>query len=382
MRARQVAIGAMSAPERRTDVFDGVLIPPASTSTAACGYKYYQDRNRKWPFHTNAQGAALLEQLFDDARRVIAALDAAIATSAPDDAAREAIVRSGVDIYAKKPSIRERDVTWSQTEYAHLGLQREYCRFKSVQRFTETWACLERARARGVFEDVGKGGDGETRRVASLGGGPGFELVAVREFFKAHFPSVTLDLVSLDLEESWRASAEALGLRFFQWDMRSGKVAETCGGAVDFALASYVYKMYMCEDDVADWFADELKDMHAAFIISRDQSLKTALMEKRGVDVRKLMALQTQRGDDRQLVFSRDRVFEPWSTSTKSARAPESSMTFPNVPYEEHKTAGGDQHRDRDRQRGFRGGWDRRDQAYVAPRDADRVGKSRDSSRW
>ena len=217
----------MSAPERRTDVFDGVLIPPASTSTAACGYKYYQDRNRKWPFHTNAQGAALLGQLFDDARRVIAALDAAIVTLAPDDAAREAIVRSGVDIYAKKPSIRERDVTWSQTEYAHLGLQREYCRFKSVQRFTETWACLERARARGVFEDVGKGGDGETRRVASLGGGPGFELVAVREFFKAHFPSVTLDLVSLDLEESWRASAEALGLRFFQWDMRSGKVAET-----------------------------------------------------------------------------------------------------------------------------------------------------------
>ena len=372
----------MSAPERRTDVFDGVLIPPASTSTVACGYKYYQDRNRKWPFHTNAQGAALLGQLFDDARRVIAALDAAIVTLAPDDAAREAIVRSGVDIYAKKPSIRERDVTWSQTEYAHLGLQREYCRFKSVQRFTETWACLERARARGVFEDVGKGGDGETRRVASLGGGPGFELVAVREFFKAHFPSVTLDLVSLDLEESWRASAEALGLRFFQWDMRSGKVAETCGGAVDFALASYVYKMYMCEDDVADWFADELKDMHAAFIISRDQSLKTALMEKRGVDVRKLMALQTQRGDDRQLVFSRDRVFETWSTSTKSAHAPESSMTFPNVPYEEHKTGGGDQHRDRDRQRGFRGGWDRRDQAYVASRDADRVGKSRDSRRW
>lgn len=109
---------------------------------------------------------------------------------------------------------------------------------------------------------------------------------------------------------------------------------------MDFALASYVYKMYMCEDDVADWFADELKDMHAAFIISRDQSLKTALMEKRGVDVRKLMALQTQRGDDRQLVFSRDRVFETWSTSTKSAHAPESSMTFPNVPYEEHKTGG------------------------------------------
>lgn len=39
---------------------------------------------------------------------------------------------------------------------------------------------------------------------------------------------------------------------------------------MDFALASYVYKMYMCEDDVVDWFVDEFKDMYVVFIISCD----------------------------------------------------------------------------------------------------------------
>ena len=33
----------------------------------------------------------------------------------------------------------------SQENYAHLGLQCEYLRLKSIQRFTETWVALEHA---------------------------------------------------------------------------------------------------------------------------------------------------------------------------------------------------------------------------------------------
>jgi len=178
----------------------------------------------------------------------------------------------------------------------------------------------------GVFEGV----VGGTRRVASLGGGPGFELIAVREFFAVHFPDVTLDLISLDLEETWRGAAEGLGLRFAQWDLRSGRVAEACGGEVDFAVASYVFKMYMCDDVVADWLAEELKTINSVLVINRDEYLKQgcAMMESRGVDVLKLLKQDGGR-DDRQLVFSRDREFKPWSNT--------SLMTFPNVPYEEHK---------------------------------------------
>ena len=38
-----------------------------------------------------------------------------------------------------------------------------------------------------------------------MGGGPGFELLAVRWFFERHYPAYDLDLVSLDLEGSLAA---------------------------------------------------------------------------------------------------------------------------------------------------------------------------------
>lgn len=332
------------------DVFAGVLEPEPQPSTS---FRYYQDRNKRWAFHTNAHGANLLRNLFTDARRVISALDEKInAISNGDRAEIDAVRRAGTEIYAKKPNIKEKDVTWSQEEYRHAGLQREYCKFKSVQRFTETWACLERARYAGVFEDLvraeeedgdggGASGEGGTKRrlvrVASLGGGPGFELVAVREFFAQWYPMVELDLVCLDVEEAWRGAAEALGLRFFAWDMRSGGVERVCGGPVDYALASYVFKMYMCDDVVADWFSQELSSVRAAFIINRDEYLKQgcSMMESRGVRVSKLLK-QTHGRDDRQLVFSRHRVFTIPSSSTTTVSEAH-TFTFPNVPYEDHR---------------------------------------------
>ena len=350
-----------------SDVFEGVLVPPRAPAPASPhAHKYYQDRNRKWPFHTDDAGARLLGALFDAAREVIAVLDAHIAARAMDEGERESILREGADIYAKKPSIRERDVTWSQAEYRHLGLQREYCRFKSVQRFTETWACLERAMTAGVFEGV----VGRDDAPAPLGGGPGFELIAVREFFAVHFPDVTLDLISLDLEETWRGAAEGLGLRFAQWDLRSGRVAGCSrGGEVDFAVASYVFKMYMCDDVVADWLAEELKTINSVLVINRDEYLKQgcAMMESRGADALKLLKQDGGR-DDRQLVFSRDREFKPWSNT--------SLMTFPNVPYEEHKKKS-----DRDGGHGGSRGARRRWRSNTRW-GGDRSGRGSSGNRW
>ena len=60
-------------------------------------------------------------------------------------------------------------------------------------------------------------------RVASLGGGPGFELLAVRAFLERECPETALDLISLDLEESWRPCAEELGVRFSVWDVNDGE---------------------------------------------------------------------------------------------------------------------------------------------------------------
>ena len=100
-------------------------------------------------------------------------------------------------IYAQKPNLGAHGVTWSQENYAHKGLQIEYLRLKSIQRFTETWAALQRCYNAGGFayletpavaeegECPGDEGAGEDTiyRVASLGGGPGFELLAIKAFF-------------------------------------------------------------------------------------------------------------------------------------------------------------------------------------------------------
>ena len=185
--------------------FDGVLRRDPRDPTRC---EYFQDRNKRWPFHCDDDGFELLSRLLVAATPVVAATQAKI--EAAHGPGADNIVAEGQQIYAKKPNMGQEDVTWSQREYGHLGLQKEYLRYKSVQRLTEAWACLQRARNSGVFASLTEGpgmedGDRQTLRWASLGGGPGFELLAVRWFFERHYPAYDLDLVSLDLEGSLAA---------------------------------------------------------------------------------------------------------------------------------------------------------------------------------
>ena len=124
--------------------FDGVL----RRSEGRC--EYFQDRNKRWPFHCDEGGYRLLARLLRAATPVVAAVQAKIEATCGSSSAD--VVAEGQRIYARKPNMGEHDVTWSQIEYAHLGLQKEYIRYKSVQRLTEAWACLQRARRAGVFD--------------------------------------------------------------------------------------------------------------------------------------------------------------------------------------------------------------------------------------
>jgi hypothetical protein len=63
-------------------------------------------------------------------------------------------LEKGREIYARKPAIKNEDVTWSQEEYADLGLIFEYCRYKSIQRLTEAWSTFEKAKKKRLFEFV------------------------------------------------------------------------------------------------------------------------------------------------------------------------------------------------------------------------------------
>ena len=88
-------------------------------------------------------------------------------------------------------------------------LQALYLRLKSFQRFTESWAIFERAGALGTFDKwlqpTAEGAERPLLRVASLGGGPGYELLALawylRELAAARgVRPPRLDLVSRGLQ--------------------------------------------------------------------------------------------------------------------------------------------------------------------------------------
>ena len=132
-------------------------------------------------------------------------------------------LEKGREIYARKPAIKNEDVTWSQEEYADLGLIFEYCRYKSIQRLTEAWSTFEKAKKKRLFEFVDRKvqlmderrekpretneydtdavfdatkededeGDKVFLRVASLGGGPGFELLAFKWFIEYAYARTT-----------------------------------------------------------------------------------------------------------------------------------------------------------------------------------------------
>ena len=62
-----------------SDVFEGVLVPPRAPAPASPhAHKYYQDRNRKWPFHTDDAGARWLIAVNALAARRASQLDSEI----------------------------------------------------------------------------------------------------------------------------------------------------------------------------------------------------------------------------------------------------------------------------------------------------------------
>ena len=106
-------------------------------------------------------------------------------------------------------------------------------------------------------------------RVAALGGGPGFELLAAKSFHDevlrhAVPPLAAPELLSLDLAASWKGCAEGLGFGFNVWDVNDGGglLRATKGWPrIDLAVISYVLYHYMSNDHCYDWMAGRLRDV-------------------------------------------------------------------------------------------------------------------------
>jgi len=152
------------------------------------GARYFQDRKRQYPFEAGQDGLALLKGLLD-ANEVILPLSQKRLHETGDE---DALLKEGERLYAEKPTMKRHHGakgTWSDAEYAHPGLQHVYLRLKSFQRFTESWALFERAASYGIFDDLivppgSDVADAESVVVCSLGGGPGYELLAFEWFMR------------------------------------------------------------------------------------------------------------------------------------------------------------------------------------------------------
>lgn len=325
----------------------GPLVEDNETGEKRC--TYYQDRDKKYPFYCGEEGHELLQTLM----RENAALLELNQQRIEEEAGRlsetdkpyspDVIVRIGKGLYAHKPTLRTKGVTWSTEEYSHPGLQRMYLRMKSIQRFTEIWALLERADAIGTFDWIYEKGAGAVR-VAAVGGGPGYELLAARIFFKEKCPDITLDLICMDVCGAWRPCAESLGFRFVQYDITDESTDPLAAaglgpGDLDLCIISCVM-IYCTTKQTMEMFYKLLHDggVGAALVSERgEKNMACTMFEELGGSVIRLID-QSNGLDERQAIWCSNDFYEKNQLPVSSLKNSNSNRpSFPNVPFEEHK---------------------------------------------
>jgi hypothetical protein len=215
-------------------------------------YKYYADQAMRWPFWTNQTGAEKMIKLFEQVDKLIPICSERIkklalnqlckSLSLPIDSEEsysklnqddidneiKKVTAQGEEIYSSKDNLKKEYITWSQPDYQHPGFQLQYIKLKSIQRFTEGYTAAYRIHTIGYFEKLlkenhfEKNADGKIIfRAVSLGGGPAFELVALRSCLETQYPDmIEFHGVSLDVDDAWADYVKALGFEFAVWDCR------------------------------------------------------------------------------------------------------------------------------------------------------------------
>ncbi|KAL7428772.1 hypothetical protein ACHAXH_002169 [Discostella pseudostelligera] len=348
---------------------------------------YYQDREKRYPFYTDERGYQLLHRLLEANyellrmnHRLIGECAVAFRLENPNIAskdkvleggesscdnyvdAKDVIIRIGRGLYAHKPTLRTKGVTWSTEEYSHPGLARMYLRMKSIQRFTEIWCLLERSAALGVFDEIfdhkgmiasvgedDDGGEGgrPVVRIAAVGGGPGYELLATKLFFEERMPNsgMQLELTCMDICPAWRHYAEALGFTFVEYDINNEdginplQAMGLARGELHFCIVSCVM-IYVTNDRVMNMFHNLVhNDGVKAILVSErgERTLACTMMEELGGKVIRLID-QSDGMDERQAIWcSQEFAEEKMRTCHPDYEAHQSESVFPNVPYCEHK---------------------------------------------
>lgn len=300
---------------------------------------YYQDARRKYEFRCGRPGLRLLVALREVSKKMLDLLNRELAELDPSK--RASLLEEGRQIYAEKPSLRKFDaadrtnknVTWSNDEYAHAGLRAQYLRLKSLQRFSETFNLLHRATAQDTLARELL--SAPSVRCASLGGGPAFELFALEEFSRhLRGQPAKLELYSLDLQPAWKVYAEALGCKFAApFDVHNvvpEDVIRACDDKpLDLLVVSYLL-IYCTTPKTADLLADLLKRRLVKLLViserTRDQGI-VSLLRQRQITVVPLLSQQRE-SDFRQMIALLPSDRKPLPPTTEA-----DFILFPNVPF-------------------------------------------------
>ena len=311
---------------------------------------FFCDRFRRYKFFCGAQGLSLLKGC-RDVNSILLARNKGLFEGDAESQARQRA--EGYALYEEKPNLRRGHQTgeigtWSDKEYSLPGFQWMYLRMKSWQRFTETWACLERCAHAGLF-DAG-GSLHEAKRVISIGGGPGYELLAY-DYFREYWSSqdrsawrasVALPrnkahaFASLDLQPSWQEYTDLLGYGFAQWDVHKPDLQALLQGEAGVVCMLSNIMCYCSDEATADLFYQLLTTHKCAAIVGNERGAEQSILPKlsrRGCVVVKLLDQVASGRDDRQFI-----VLPPGHPPLQGVPLVEdASRVFPNVPYEEKK---------------------------------------------
>lgn len=149
-------------------------------------HRYYLDVNGK--YHGTTDRLDWLNDLQDICRKMMNKSFEMISGSLND---KMMSVMNGINTYKFKPALKQSGETWTKEEYDDYGFQYVYIRYKSIQRFFES---IE------MFTHISKKMDlAKYKSVLSFGGGPGFELIAMKLFYNHK-----LKLYNYDIAKEWK----------------------------------------------------------------------------------------------------------------------------------------------------------------------------------
>ncbi len=340
--AQQVPVFSRESME---ELPEQMIFRESDSSRSGC--KFYQDGRRLYQFQCGPVGLTLLAALVE---RVAITLEKnAKCMGEVSEDQREHILAQGRELYVQKPSLRQtgrksginRNVTWSIEEYGHVGLQRQYLRLKSIQRFTETYNLCQRAcqRDRHARKVVLK--SDSKLRVASIGGGPGFELDAIREFVWRETRSLTdqsrFEFYSIDLQPDWKPYPESLGFNFVApFDINSVNpedLRSACDGKdIDVLVISYLL-IYCTTERTADFFEQLLRQGIVKILFCSERTHKqdiVPMLVRRNLSVTHLMPQYDNQLDQRQLLVQLKESAEPTNARPEDI---EEECVFVNVPF-------------------------------------------------